>query len=170
MALQPQIVMGNGAFTTRRYMEIAAATTSFYVRVAKNDGAPLPPPADFDPNFGTQVNLPFYECVTRAVMFFGNVTNEAALNAAVVPSLFMSFFNKSGDFYLNMFGLRSPPYRTLDPYYPSPSGPIKWESLEYESVPPGDEPRYFDVVLSREASLVDIQLTLDLVLPQSINW
>lgn len=170
MALQPQIVMGNGAFTVRRYMEIASATTNIYARVAKNDAAPLPPPADFDPLFGSQVNLPFYETVSRAVMFFGNITSEAQLNGAVVPAFFLSFFNKSGGFYLNMFGLRAPPYRTLDMYYPSPSGPIVWQGIAYETVPVGDEPRYFDILLSREPSGSDIQVTLDFVLPQSINW
>ncbi len=167
MALQPQIVMGNAAQTTRRYMEVAAAATSLYVRVAKNTDAPLPPPADFDPNFGSQVNLPFYTTVTNAVMFFGNVTDETELNGAVIPALFLSFFNKGGDFYLNPFGLNSPPYRLFDPYYPSPSGPITWQGLQYEVVLPGLAPRYFDILLSREPSLSDIQLTLDIVLPHT---
>lgn len=170
MALQPQIVMGNGAFTVRRFMEIAAATTDVVVRVAKTEDAPLPPPADFDPRFGTQVNFPFYMNITRAVMFFGNVTDEAALNSAAIPQFFLAFFNKSGDFYLNMFGLQAPPYRLLDTYYQSPSGPIVCQGIEYETVPVGDEPRYFDIQLTRDPSVVDIQVTLDFVLPQSINW
>jgi len=167
MALQPQIVMGNGAFSTRRYMELAAATTNFTVRVAKTPDAPLPPPAEFDPNFGTQVNLNFYEVISQGVLFFGNVSSEEVLSGATIPSLFLSFFNKGGDFYLNMFGLRSMPYRTIDPYFPSVSGPITWDGLQYETVPPGQAPRYFDILLSRQPSLTDIQLTLDIVIPQT---
>lgn len=162
--------MGNGAFTVRRYTELAALTTNFIVRVAKNEDAPLPPAADFDPRFGTQVNFPFYMNITRAVMFFGNVTNEAPLNSAAIPQFFLSFFNKSGDFYLNMFGLSAPPYRLLETYYPSPSGLITLQGIVYETVPVGEAPRYFDMQLTRDTSVSDIQVTLDFVLPQSIGW
>ena len=168
MALQPQIVMGNGALTTRRYMEIAAATTSFKVRIANSDDAPLPPPADFDPNFGSQVNKTMYETVMNAVLFFANINDETLVNAAVIPSLFLSFFNKGGDFYLNMFGLQSCPYRLFDPFFPSPSGPITWQGLEFETRAAGLAPRYFDIILSREASVSNITLTLDIVLPHTV--
>lgn len=165
MALQPQIVLGNGAQTTRRFMELAAASTSFFARIARSDDAPLPPPADFDPRFGSQVNVPLYRSISNAVMYFGNVTSEVELNGATIPAFFLLFFNRAGDFYLNPFGIRSAPYRTLDPYYPSPSGLIAWQGLQYETVAPGLPPRYFDVLLSREPSVADIQLTLDLVIP-----
>jgi hypothetical protein len=168
MALQPQIVMGNGAFTVRRFMEVAAATTNISVRVAKTDDAPLPPPADFDPRFGTQVNRNFYEIVSQGILYVARATSETILNGAAIPAFFLLFFNKSGDFFLGELGLRAMPYRTLDPYYPSVAGPLTWEGLIYETVPVGEEPRYFDIILSRQPSLTDIQLTLDVVIPQTI--